>query len=482
MQNPSVVHKIERAFDRAVGYEPPAPDPAEQTAAARRRRKGKGKARAIVPDDEEDDPVEMAQVASVGGGFLPDPSDAPSQAEPAARGGGGGGGFLPEPSDNDSGGGFLVDADPGTFSGGFMPMETDSIDYTSSGGGGGGGGFLPDDSQFPEPTSLPPNTFGGGGGFLLPTTNFDAFTPSSFDPTMTGGFLPQLPDLNFDVDSLALPTPPRPARIPLSRLPGALRDLGVPRGSEKEVMEMFGEVASDDEDVEGGKSVRRERFIEALEVLLAGDDGEDDENDSNEDEYRDGQEDEELRSPPARRRSTRTTRQSTRANPVQSPGEDTGGKSGDDHENLGDGEVKEMDFAQADELSSESEDSAEPSTDDDDDGDEGKKRDNKGSKSRKATSTKTKNKRHKYDPRARVSKDKIAAASDSFDLFFEGSPQLSLPQGNRAIGLAELQRACRVLKEKLSDQDLIEMLEFAAEGKGLVDLESFARVLIETRL
>ncbi|GAA5981684.1 hypothetical protein JCM5350_000454 [Sporobolomyces pararoseus] len=479
-----LIERIDRAFDRAVGYEGGQEQTLQQREqeAAERRRKRKGKARAIVPDDEEEEEEQaqppMEEVVAAGGtssgggggGFLPDPTQAGASASA-------GGGFFVDDSFTQptAGAGFMTDADDGTLAsfagrgeGRFLPMETDSNENA----GGGGGGFFaqePSTNSSNDPsTSLAPS----GGGFFPSTSGFDAYNPGQgLDSTLgSGGFLPQLPNLDFGgLDSLALPTPPRPARIPLSRVTGALRNLGVPRGSEREVMEMFEEVASEDENAEGGKSVRRERFIEALEVLL--DDKEEDveeeeEQEGDEEEYNDGEDRD--RSPPNRRRSTRTTRRSTRANPVDDPL---------DEEEVPN-ELKETDFA---ELSSESEDSAEPSTEDEEDGN-GKGKTPKTRKAKSSTKGKSKSKKAKYDPRSKISKDKIAAATDSFDLFFEGSAQLSLPQKDRKIGLAELQRACRVLKERFTDEDLTEMLEFAAEGNGLVDLESFARILVETGL
>ena len=286
--------------------------------------------------------------------------------------------------------------------------------------------------------SMDPSTSlaSGSGGFFPLAGNDDA-TYSGHPGTSPGGFLPQLPDLDFGgIDSLTLPTPPRPSRIPFSRITRALRDLKVPRGSEKEVSEMFEEVASDDENAEGGKSVRRERFIEALEVLL--DEQEDSEGlngrDDDSEEYNDRESEAETSKRATHQKPvTRATRRSTRANPVaelETPGDD----------------LKETDFV---ELSSESEDSADLSSGDDEANVSSTKK-----KSKTRTSAKSKSKKHKYNPRSRISEDKIAAASDSFDLFFEGSAQSSLPQQFRKIGLAELQRACRVLKEKFSDEDV----------------------------
>lgn len=412
-----------------------------------------------MPDDEEEEPeVEMEQVASVGpppidsrigGGFLQNFSQ-PS-------GSGGGGGFEPEDAlftQPRGEGGFFADAQEdqagtgaslgGSGGGGFMPMDTDAtFEAEPFGGGGGGGGFLPAE-PFPSFSAAhSTNLASGSGGFFPDSADINALDSLNAVPSLSGGFLPQLPNLEFEgLDSLALPTPPRPARIPLARVPGALRTLGVPRGSEKEVMEMFEEVASDDENVEGGKSVRRERFVEALEVLL--DDQGDVENGEDDEEGDDGSEEEEYNdqeeepSSAARRRSTRITRStrlSTRANPTQDSGQE-------EEPN----ELKETDFAQ---LSSESDDSAQVSSEDEAGG--GGR--SKSSKSHKAKSA-SRSKKHKYDPRAKISADKVAAASDSFDLFFDGSSQLSLPQNNRKIGLAELQRACRVLKERFTDEDV----------------------------
>ncbi|GAA5899788.1 uncharacterized protein JCM6883_005988 [Sporobolomyces salmoneus] len=482
MARANLIKRIDAAFDKATGYEG-GQEQTEVLSPEERRRRRKGKARMIIPDDDEEDEEEVEMQAitsiepqvgtsSVGGGFLLDPIDASEQS------GGGAGGFMQDDSSMNQP--FPDDGQGGTttaaFGGGFMPMETDVTDSATH-TGGGGGGFFPEEQPFANFSAGAPNALpsgSGGGGFFPSTTLTDGYDPQPFDPTVSGGFLPQLPDVDFGgIDSLTLPTPPRPTRIPLSRVSRALRDLGVPRGSEREVLEMFEEVASDDENAEGGKSVRRERFIEALEVLLdeqeeeGGSEGGDEYN--NEDGENGEGEEEGARSPPSRRRSTRNTRRSTRANLIQD--------SEEEEEEAADQELKETDFA---EFSSESEESADPSSEDDGDLDNtksGKAKARKGN-----TSTKGKSKKLKYDPHSKISKDKIAAASDTFDLFFESSPQLSLPQDARKIGLAELQRACRVLKEKFTEDDLTEMLEFAAEGTGLVDLEGFARILVETRL
>ncbi|GAA6062021.1 hypothetical protein JCM10212_005454 [Sporobolomyces blumeae] len=497
--------EIDSAFDSAVGYSAPVagPDDDADESNARRRRARKGKARAVVPDDEvedehEDEAMDMVASTSLGAGGFEQPLAGNSVGGGHTSGFSGGGGFVVEPEASTGGGFFLPETSEPSTGGGFLPDPPPPPTTTTN---FGGGGFLVDDSDSTMANSDTYATFGSGGGFLqdpnandTPFSGGGGFFPSATtygdDPTRfalasdavqgQGGFLPGLPPLD-PAASFSLPAPPRPDRIPLSLIPTALRSLRVPRGSEKEVMEMFEEVASDDEEAEGGKSVRRERFREALEVLLGDDQDEDEdedeesaekedgeENDEGEDEYREANEPRKRRIPPAM--STRTTRRSTRANPTTTEPED--------------GHVDSVDFAG--DLPSESSDSASPSEDDDDDADDvgAPTRRGKGSKQKKpaAKGRSAKSQKTRYDPLAPVSKKELAAAADSFDLFFEDSPQLALKQDERVIGVAELERACRVLKEKLNEDDLREMLEFAGRSRGLVDIESFARILVETGL
>ncbi|GAA5962652.1 hypothetical protein JCM21900_006756 [Sporobolomyces salmonicolor] len=473
---------IDAAFNAAVGYHAPVASTSasilQEAEPASRRRRGK---RAVVPDDEEEGEGEMEMVASTHGteqatgGFMAaeEGQDGAMQVDPLP-GAAGGGFMLPEEEAGSrptpAGGFFAEDDGAGAGSGGrFLPEDT---------GGGflpdpyGSGGFLPDDST-------------PGGGFLpdLPPMH-EYSTPGGFLPDdLSLPNLPTAPGGGFfpdpSPDSLALPTPaplanpvPPPDRIPLASIPLALRALDVPRGSEREVMALFEEVASDDETAEGGKSVRRERFREALAVLLGDDDDADEEeeeaseggqNEEDGDEYR-GEDD----APPTRRRrSTRAaTRRSTRANPAQDDEDD---------------EIREVDFADAGALPS-SDESASASSFSSSTSSRPRTQSNKSKGKSPKSSTKSKKPRVKHDPSMPVSAQALAAASDSFDLFFEDSPQLALPPRERVLGLAELQRACRVLKEKMGDDELHEMLEYAARSKGVVDLQGFARILIETNL
>lgn len=275
------------------------------------------------------------------------------------------------------------------------------------------------------------------------------------DASDGGGFFPSLPQplpfsTSTDLDSLTLPTPPRPSRIPLSRIPQTLRSLGIPRGNDRQIMEMFEEVGSTDEEDNGhgekSKSVRRERFIEALEVLLVDrDDDEGSESEKEEHEGGDGDEyEEENPTNPTRRRSTRVTRQSARKNPNKQPV----------HDDEKGGDVGEVDFVDKageddDDLSSASASEGEPTSE------EEEEEIAKGSKkTRKAGASRSKSKRKRYDPLQPVSKKDLEAASDTFDLFFEDSPQLALGQDARLIGLAELKKVTRVLKEKFTDEDV----------------------------
>ncbi|BGP02902.1 hypothetical protein RTBOTA2_005824 [Rhodotorula toruloides] len=473
---------IDAAFDAAVSPTH-APDSDARPPPRKKARK------AVVLDDEEegeegeDDEMELvagdagAGEAASGGGFLPDPP---------AGDFAGGGGFLPE--DETGGGGFLPEDSGAELGGGFLPEPPGDTNMQPTGGDTGDGFLLDDFANEGGFLPLPPppladsgdsmavdysasTSAGGGGGGFLPDP------PAEF--SSGGGFLPD-PDASDPSPSFALPTPPPPAsRIPLTSIPSALRSLNLHRLglAGTDLMQLFEEVASDDEEVEGGRSVRRERFREACEVLM----GDTDEEDGEEgDEYKDEEEEEEGKSRRRLRRAgepkpaaaddgendvpklrRQPARRSTRANPLPE-----------------DEDVSAKDFGAAlDALPDDSDSSlSEAATDSEDDvGGSAKKKGKspgKGKKSRRGR------RGHPDD----ITAEDVAAAQDTFDLFFEESPQSVLPKRERAIGLMELQRACRVLKEKMTDGDLNEMLEYAARSKGLVDLESFARILVETGL
>lgn len=367
--------------------------------------------------------------------------------EPPAGFAGQGGGFMPE-GDTSRGGGFLPEDEGGADlgRGGFLPDPPDDITMQPPGADTGGGGFLLDDD------------FTNAGGFLpLPPPPPLDDTAMAFDYSGEGGgggFLPEPPAqfLPPSSSSMTLPTPPPPSRIPLSSIPTALRALNLHRiglaGSD--LMQLFDEVASEDDEVEGGKSVRRERFREACEVLM-GDDTDDEEEGE---EYRDEEEEEGA----SRRRLRRAgdpksaaaapatddddaprlrrqpARRSTRANPLPE-----------------DEDVSAKDFGAAlDALPDDSESSlSDAATDSEDEDVVGSAQKKKG----KASANRKGKRARRGNPDAITAED-VAAAQDTFDLFFDDSPQSVLPKRERAIGLMELQRACRVLKEKMTDGDV----------------------------
>ncbi|GAA5887998.1 hypothetical protein JCM16303_005231 [Sporobolomyces ruberrimus] len=422
----TLAQSIDRAFDRATGYDAGAQPPdqnEEPQVVARRRRKGKARAVIVSEDEEEEEGSAPARVST----DARSSHEAPAVLEPAGS----------APSYPPTGGGFL-------------PMELDQDDY---------GAAPPPQPQGP-PTSIPAAP--APGGFLVEGPDASSLSPfnQELEPARSlGGFFPSLIS---DSDAFALPTPPRPGRIALSRIPAALRELGVPRGSDRDIMELFEEVA--EEDLEGYRSVQREKFVEALEVLL----GEEDFEDTT--EILTGDAAEKAGTVATAGQSLRMTRMSTRANPSESSQQMAEARRDR-------AKIEEQDFAD-DGLSSGSEVSADFSTD------EGEMEERRPASVRKApkTTSKAHKKRAKYDPRSSLSRETISGASDTFDLFFGGSPQLALPRKDRAIGLAELQRACRDLKERISDEELIEMLEFAAGANSPVKLDHFARILVELRL
>ncbi|BGP34803.1 hypothetical protein JCM10296v2_006627 [Rhodotorula toruloides] len=473
---------IDAAFDAAVS---PSHTP-HSDARPPPRKKAK---KAVVLDDEEGEDDEMELVVgdaaaggvNLGGGFLP---------EPPAKDFAGGGGFLPE--DDTGGGGFLPEDSGADLGGGFLPEPPANADTQLSGVDTGGGFLLDDFSKEGGFLPLPPPPLAGSGDPMA--VDYSASTSAAGG----GGFLPDppaefssaggfLPDPSASDPFLTLPTPvPPPSRIPLTSIPPALRSLGLHRLglAGADLMALFEEVASDDEDAEGGRSVRRERFREACEVLM----GDTDEEDGSEEEYRDEEEDEEEEGK-SRRRLRRAgeptisvaaddegndapklrrqpARRSTRANPLPE-----------------DEDVSAKDFGAAlDALPDDSESSlSEAATDSEDDVSGSAAAAKKKGKSPAKSKGKKPRRGRRGNPNDITAED-VVAAEDTFDLFFEESPQSVLPKRERGIGLMELQRACRVLKEKMTDGDLNEMLEYAGRSKGLVDLESFARILVETGL
>lgn len=409
-------------------------------------------------------PVDDSSLAPSAGGFLP---DAPESGDQARAGGflpensSAGGGFLPE--DPNAGGGFLPEEPE--VGGGFLPEPQTGTAGPGEPGTAGEGGFLLDD----DPALA--------GGFLPVPANISAADVSEMrhdlDFAAEGGFLP-LPDVpqGFMPDSdsgLPLPEPganPPPDRIALNAIPAALRRLGLHQVGLQgtELMALFEEVASDDEDATGGKSVRRERFREACEVLLGSDDeaGED----SDVDEYRDDADvaDDNLQEPGRRRLRKGATkaeaptrvqpaRRSTRAHP-QPEGEGAATPT----------TVDEMDFGAAldalpDEEDEDGHGSYGSASDEEDTAATRGKSGGKGAK-------KSRRGRRTIDPSQPLSDRDLAAASDTFDLFFEDSPQLPFAQKDRYISLLELQRACGVLKEKMSEGDVSRSIDSAATRSG----------------
>ncbi|GAA5831923.1 hypothetical protein JCM11251_002753 [Rhodosporidiobolus azoricus] len=535
--SPSSKHlaRIDSAFNSAAGYNSALIDDTGNTSAPTKlSAKARGKRRAVVEDDEDDEDDEgeanmeaVQPVAGGAGGFL-----ASGEGDGMQLDGRGGAGFPPDPAAEegflpvDGGGGFLPDPPAG----GFLPDD----------GGGGGflpepplpppGGFLPDpsstsaDSPMPDASSafsgggggfftsaLPGDaSFAGTGGFLPSDEDVDADTsfelPTPAPLTHSDAALPPPPDafasaLGTDPSAFDLPIPPSsaapppPERIPLHKIPAALRQLGLHnRGlPAADLLALFEDVASDDENLPGdGKSVRRERFRKACEVLLAdasseeGDDNEKegDGRDEDEGDYR-GEEDEDDAPVVRRRRQpARTTRstaaaakRSTRANRVVD--EDEEGE--EEAEEDGGGFVREKDFGeQLDDLPSES------SGDEDEYGEEedsdGEPISTSTKKKPSASAATGRRKIRRRGSEILLTEQDLADAEDSFDLFFVDSVQEGKERAERSIGLLELQRACRVLKEKLGEGELNEMLEYAARSKGKVDLEAFARILVETGL
>lgn len=411
-------------------------------------------------DEEEDDDDEMMEAVEIVD---------PEAASSAPAGGGGFLPFMPVDDNDDLGGGFLPDpttAPTDSSGGGFL--LPDPADH-----GGGGGGFLP------EPTE--------GGGFLPVPDSMTAAEANQMqqdlDFASAGGFLP-LPDVpagfntesnnNNDDDDNLLPlpdpnAPPPPERIALTAIPTALRSLGLHRVGLQgaELMALFEEVASDDEEAEGGKSVQRDRFREACQVLLGSDDDDDDEEDEDErDAYRDEPampvDDEDLQGAGRRRlrrgaalkaeEPTRVqpSRRATRAHPI--PNEEEGAAPPSTEEGAA---LKALpdDFEDDDEEGSPFASGSDGEEEDEYDGPSSKSGQSAWKTAQKQQK-KGKRGRRAIDPAQPLSPRDIAAASDTFDLFFEESPQLAFPQKERNISLLELQRACRVLKEKMTDGDV----------------------------
>ncbi|KAI5477660.1 hypothetical protein MNV49_006046 [Pseudohyphozyma bogoriensis] len=446
----SALLRITSAFDQAIGVH--RPNPASTNGAAppkKKRRVG------VIDDDEEDDDEdeEMELVASnayggeqqhqpaegeANGGFV-DGDDPWGLKEFEPGGSDGGGGFIVE-GQGDSVGeqGFQLDLGNVGPGGGFFPDE-------DGGGGGGfireseeGGGFIRDDDAV-EP-----------GGFLPDSsTGFD-----TYDPSQGGGFLPE-PTSYFSANIPPLPSPPplppkNADRIPLHKIPAALEALHIPSRSH-ELMQMFKDVAEADE--EGVESVSKEDFVRACKVLVDSDD--EDEEEEGEDEEKEESDESEgyQEESEVKQRRRRPPTRSTRSNPVGME--------------KGKGKAVELDddvLMDLGELASESEASAEDS--DDSDAEVGGGRSTKGKGKKGGAGAKGKGGKGKATGKRRGRKDRdrvltfeeMEEARDTFELFFEGSDQLGA-KGYKAIGVAELRRVAGFLNEKITEDELQEMLD-----------------------
>ncbi|KAK4698487.1 hypothetical protein P7C70_g7788, partial [Phenoliferia sp. Uapishka_3] len=407
--------QITSAFNSAASGLPPISPPKP----AKRRRKN------VLSDDEEAEDEEMEMVAIV--------DDV---------GGSGGGGFVQEA------GGFLVE-DGG-----------DQVMAGQSGENGEGGGFLVEEEE--EPFRLD-DSEPQAGGFILDDTEPSAGGFILDDATFDESLLEPLPPFQFDDSAPAPPQiAPTATRIPLKSIPEALISLNLPSDSH-DLLSLFADVASDDE--EGVLSVSRERFVEACNVLLGSDtEGEQigsEEEEEEEEKEESGESDAYVEEDaPMRRIPTRS--RATRANPGPTSLDKGKGKA------IVVGELV---------LSSSEEESA---VDSDNEGGGTSGRSSK-SKAKKGTTPKGKGKgkgKGKKERKGRVlNEEELKEAEDSYELFFEGSSRAG--KKGRSIGLGELKNVAALLNEKLSDEDLLEMLEYAGRNGGVVDLAAFTNLLAE---
>lgn len=371
----------------------------------------------VVDDEEEDDDEEMEMVATS--------HQQPSEPD--------GGGWVVEGEEQQGQGGFLPipEADPQAFDGGFIP-DDEQFNFVEA---PGGGFLLVDDNNNPLVDSTTT-----GGGFLPEFEGGGGFLPEpGADYATEGGFLPELPIPSLDFNSNAgtgggaptrsSPSPPPPqSRIPVRAIPRALTSLNLP--SSADILAMFHDVASDDED--GIASVRRERFVEACGVLLSvAAEGESSDDDSEEEgEAYEGEEGDGTSS----RRRRAPLRRSTRGRPVT------------EDEGTTDGTLMDVDDLPSEE--SEASDSSLEIVGE--------------SKGKKATKGKGKGKTTKTTkikkPRA-LSKEELQEAEDTFELFFEGSLQKGTTL-EKKIGLADLERVTRLLNEKMSEDGVRSLLFF----------------------
>ncbi|KAK4057404.1 hypothetical protein OIO90_001473 [Microbotryomycetes sp. JL221] len=391
---------------------------------------------------------------------------------------------------NGTGGGFIVDEydDMSNGGGGFIADETMQDVQGESGGfvteQDGGGGFLPQNDQF-----------AGSGGFFAEDDNnnqFDSgggFMPEEDGGTMgAGGFLPgdtdmpelpplpDLPPVPATLDSAALAESEKTTtvdRISLHKIPDALRQLDLPTDS-KDLMDLFREVASDDE------TVSRERFFEACATLMADDEDDDDQRSSDESSrgYKDEDSDDdsddgtgklkttgsrlrrkndatvsEPRQPPARR--------STRANPAK------------DVEQTANAAIERARTREGDDVGEAEERAFDSDEDDAATGASVSSKKAAGGKGARSGRSKIKLKQAR-----KLNAQEVRDAQDTYELFFEGDGRPGDAK-DKVLTLADLQRVTRLLKEDMSEDDLQEMLEYAARERGQVDIEAFTKVLAE---
>lgn len=295
--------------------------------------------------------------------------------------------------------------------------------------GGGGGGFMDEELEAQGLQNV--NEMEGAGGFLTSDQD-DSTTRPTFSrispPPPTGGLL----------------------RIPLRNIPTALAALDLPPN--QQVLSLFKEVASDDE--EGELTVSKERFVQVLGVLMGGDDDSDSEaavqeaaeeeeeeqeelseltssdDDEEEEEYR-----EEVKISRGRKGATRRI---TRASGGVGDGTDAieeGALSDNNSQDSSSG----MDVEGTAPLSSKAKGKSIASTT--------KRRD---VKSRKITKAEQK----KLDRTRAVTDREIEQAISTFSLFFEGGNPPAGKKDNRKIGLKELRRACDLIKEDIDEDDV----------------------------
>ncbi|KAK4052802.1 hypothetical protein OIV83_002089 [Microbotryomycetes sp. JL201] len=474
----SIARRINDAFASAT--DPNFDGDKQHESSNKLPRKPKRNTKMIVLDDEDEqmsevDTTAAAATATAAPAAMPDmtiEADPLPLPIPERAAQDGGGGFLTHHDDilPTNGAGFFTDNDTST-GGGFLP----ELGNEAFGAGGDGGGFMPE-----LPLLDSNHTF--GGGFL---TDDNAFTEGG------GGFLPDdaempelppLPDLppipststtSHPATTRPIPTaPPRVVnRISLRKIPQALEQLDLPADS-KDLLDLFREVASDDE------TVSKERFFEACAALMSDVQDTSDDNSSSSQSYKEEQSSSDERE--RRRQGSKlkrldgtavaqtkraTPRRSTRANPAGDEEETakaaiakarTRIDEDDDDLALSEGQAAAYDSANANDKGSASATSSK----------------NTASKGRKS-----KGKVKLKQPR-KLTVEELRDAEDTFELFFEGDSRKQHAR-DKVLTLTDLQRVTRLLKEDMSEDDLQEMIEYAARERGQVDLEAFTKVLAE---